>query len=168
MKLKNILLLSIFALSFTACNNKQKNTAEESLPILRPSEIITTGQDTTEVMDLVNQYMALFANNDLEGASSLLYHVKNDSVHPYTAEERQDFKNHLSIFSVYDYKVNGIIFRSDKNNEVNVRIQIVPDGNISEGKGTTEFVFNPVKIDNHWYLTLMDLQAEGVRRYYDK
>lgn len=129
--------------------------------------MVTTYQDTIDVMDLVTQYMEIFKTGDLKNAANMLYTVKDSKVHEYTDEQKQEFVNSLSAFHVFDYHISSLYFDSERNNEVKIKIQIVPDGDLSTDKGVISFVLNPVKIDNHWHLTLMDLKAEGVRRYYD-
>lgn len=165
MKLRNFLCFALFSLLLIACNSNSEKK-DKSIPILRPASMVTTSQDTLDVMNLVEQYMEVLKSGDLQTASSMLYTVKNDSVHPYTEAQKTEFVNGFSIFHVFDYKINGLAFDSQKNNEVTVKIQIVPDGDLTTDKGVMSFVLNPVKIDNHWHLTLMDLKAEGVRRYY--
>lgn len=167
MKLRYFIYLTLLNLLFTACNSNSNKSEESKVPILRPAEMITTHQDSVEVMEMVNQFMTIFKSGDLQSASTMLYTVKNDSVHPYTKEKQQEFINALSTFKVYDYELNALSFDSEKNNKVGVKIQIVPDGDIKADKGVMSFVLNPVKINNQWHLTLMDLSAEGVRRYYE-
>ena len=157
-----IFLISIFL--FAACNQKKTETAEQV--ILRPAEIDLNAQDTIEINQLVDQYVSLFIDNDLQGASSLLNVVNNDSIRPLSEEERTGFVKALSIFHFYDYKNMGMIIRSDKNNEIDLAVQIIPDGDISKNQGVTHFYLNPVKIDGHWYLTLLDNMAEGVHNIY--
>ena len=163
MKKYNFVFLVVFALLFAACDSKKNDTESQNPNLIQMPDIALTEQDTTEVLNLVDQYMSLFKSGDIDGASSLLNIVRNDSIIPYSAEQRQEFATHLAPFHVYDYHVRSLVIRDRKDNSVEIDIQIMPDGDLELRKGVSKFVLNPVKKDNHWYLTLMDLGAEGIR-----
>lgn len=165
MKLSKYYYFIVSLILLVSCNSNNKK--EEKFQVdLHPVEIEMTHQDTLEIADLVEQYSNLFLNNDLEGASHLLYSVKNDSVSPLSEDVRSEFVSALSIFHVYDCKYDGMLIHSDKNNEIKFTVQIMPDGDIRQDKGVTHFYLNPIKKDGHWYLTLKDPMAEGVRNIY--
>lgn len=165
MKLRQLLYLLLLSLVFVGCNSgSDKKSDSKKLPIIRPAEIQLTMEDTTEVMNLVNQFMTLYQNQDLQSAAQMLYTVENGQPQPYTDDSSKEFINHFPFTKIFDYKVNGFTIRSEKDNEVTVKIQFDPSGDIASNKGVINFVLNPVKLNNHWYLTLMNLRAEGVRR----
>ena len=69
---------------------------------------------------------------------------------------------------IYAAKTNSFVLRSDKNNQVDVLIQIVKNGNLEKGIGVSKMSLNPVVKNGKWYLTLLDENAEGVQNVYDK
>lgn len=69
---------------------------------------------------------------------------------------------------IYAAKTNSFVLRSDKNNQVDVLIQITKDGDIDKGIGISKMSLNPVVKNGKWYLTLLDKNAEGVIDVYDK
>ena len=99
-------------------------------------------------------------------AAEQLYFVRNDSIFPLDNEKKEGFIKGLSIFHIYDTKVEGLIIRDAMNNEVCVTLQIMKDGDIKQNKGVTKFYLNPVKINGTWYMTLRDKKAEGVMKPY--
>ena len=163
MKYTKILLLTFLAVALYSCNSKKNEASTDVKPYIPIAEIPLCGQDTTEIMDLVNQCMEIFKSGDKVGATSMFYTVQNGQPVPYTEEEKQNFANHFP-FRIFDYKVSSFVIRDELNNEMEVKIQIVPDGDIDKNNGVSKLSFNPVKLNNHWYLTLMNLRAEGVSR----
>ena len=115
-------------------------------------------------------YINCYKNNDLEAASRMLYKIKNDSIFPLSENERKQYMEALSQFRIYDAKATGFILRSDKNNEMTITLQIIPSpqGDIEKGTGVMKFALNPILKDGQWYLTLRDLNAEGVENYYEE
>lgn len=160
-----IFLFGILALLFVSCNNGSKK-AEEKMPYLNPPTIELTQQDTLEIQSLTDAFVSMFRNNDLRSAAEMLFNVVDDEVIPYTEEQKSSFADHLSIFHIYDCRQTSLIIRSELNNEVAVVAQILPDGDIYNNKGVTKFVLNPVRKQGVWYLTVRDMEAEGVERVY--
>lgn len=116
---------------------------------------------------MVNRYVGLIQNRNFADAADMLYNVRNDSILPFTIEEKAGFVKAYNHFPVYNAKVTTLILRSDKNNQVDVSLQIMKDGDIATGKGTTVMSLNPVVKDGKWYLTLLSKDAEGVEDVYD-
>ena len=86
MKLKHFSFVVAVILFTVACSSK-KETKE---PILRPASMNYSSQDSAEVYNLVSQFVEFFGHNDFESASLMLHTVRNDSIFPYTEEQRKD------------------------------------------------------------------------------
>lgn len=163
------IFISLFtALLFSSCGEKKK--AEMHNEYLRPASIEYSKMDTAKINELIDNYINCYKNNDLEAASRMLYKIKNDSIFPLSENERKQYMEALSQFRIYDAKATGFILRSDKNNEMTITLQIIPSpqGDIENGTGVMKFALNPILKDGQWYLTLRDLNAEGVENYYEE
>ncbi|MFQ9995834.1 MAG: hypothetical protein ACLRV7_02005 [Hoylesella buccalis] len=155
------------ALTFVGCKSGKKKDPLRS-EYLKPASIDYSSKDSSEIKSLVDNYVENFKNKNFRVASSMLYTLCNDSILPLPEETKQKYIDVYSHMPIYDCAVKGMILRSDKNNEVQVAVQITPDGNIDEEKGITTFCLNPVLKDGKWYLTLLNEYAEGVESVYDK
>ena len=167
--MKKIFFYSTIALCIAATlgsckSDKKKYTAEETF--IAPATMVYSAQDSSDINVLVKNYVTAFKAKHLEEASNMLYTVKNDSVHPLTAEAKKNYQNAYAQMPIYDCKVEAFLLRSDKNNEVRLAVQVISNGNIDKNIGVTRICLNPVKIGNKWYLTLLDKDAEGVKDVY--
>lgn len=165
--IKYILFTFVSLSILFACGNKGKKlqSADE---LLKPSTMDYTKQDTSEINYLVNTYVSYFGKGDLDGCANLLYKFHNGGVQPLTPDERSDFKKAFSVFHFYGSKVQRMILRSDRNNQVDITLQIMKDGSIEDNKGVTTLSLNPVVVNGKWYLTLLDKDAEGVVDVYQQ
>jgi hypothetical protein len=143
-----VALLCVFS-----CKQKAKTT-EEAREEFRAS---LTENDTLEMLKLGDQCMELLKKKDIESAMTMLYEYDDStqSVQPLSDATRKRYEHIFKIFPVLDYIrteytffVEGInnlkydiIFAEEEHPEVN-------------GVPKTSFMFNPVKIDGQWYLTV--------------
>ena len=166
--MKKYLSLALVGLMLLAsCGDRKKS--DETGPqnkYLRPVTLDLTEKDTLQVRQLVDSYVAAFANNDFEAASQMLYRVQNDSVMPLSDEERKDFVKAMKHFTVYACELSEFTIRTEKNNEMKLKVQIMENGDLATNQGVTHFSLNPVLKDGQWYLTVLDDRAEGVEDYY--
>lgn len=168
MKLKIFTICMLcMTLTFVGCKSGKKKDPLRS-EYLRPASMDYSGKDSSEIKTLVDNYVENFKNKNFRVTASMLYTLRNDSILPLSEETKQKYIAAYSRMPIYDCAVKGIILRSDKNNEVQVSVQIMPNGNIDEEKGVTTFCLNPVLKDGKWYLTLLDEYADGVESVYDK
>lgn len=166
MNIKNISLILLCAsLSLVSCKDKPKDRGVYEY--LRPATMNYTKQDTSNINFLVNRYTALVEKKDFEKAANMLYKVRNDSVVPLSEKERKGFIEAYSQMPIYAAKTDAFVLRSDKNNQIDVLIQIVKNGNLDKGIGVSRMSLNPVVKNGKWYLTLLDKHAEGVKDVYD-
>ena len=87
---------------------------------------------------------------------------------PLEAKEANGFKSAFSKLHIYGVKKKGFLLRSAKNNDITILLQIVPSGDLDKEIGVTAQHINPVFKEGQWYLTLLDLNAEGVYDVFDE
>ena len=164
MKVRHILLISITAaLTFSACSSKK----EKKEPILRPASMVYTSQDSADIWNLCEQFAQFFGNNDFESCALMLYKYKDGEIIAYNDEQRNDYIKKVRIFSNYGCRVDAFVLRSDKNNEVSLKVKLFNIGTLDDDQGITRLFLNPVKVDDKWYLTLRDNDADGVQKIYE-
>lgn len=145
-----------------SCSNNKK----EKEQFLIPPSIALTKQDTINIMEQVKAYVAQIDGKHYEDAADMLYTLNNDTLVPLTAEQKKKYIMGLNSFNIYATEVVGPIIRSEKNNEVCIKAQIMENGDIKNDVGITRFYLNPVQKDGKWYLTLRDHHQEGVDNPY--
>jgi hypothetical protein len=163
MKLRNILFVTLaITLTFSACKSKK----EEKVPLLRPASMVYTAQDSADIWKLCEQFAQFFGQNDFESCALMLNKFENDSIHPYTDQQRKEYIKAVQIFSNYGCRVDAFTLRSDRNNSVSLKVKLFPVGTLDDDQGITHLVLNPVKVEDTWYLTLRDQNADGVEEPY--
>lgn len=163
---KSLIIVSCIVLSLSGCKKKSKDAGVYEY--LRPATMTYTKQDSSNINYMVQRYTQLVEKKDFEKAANMLYKVQKNKVVPLSADERKGFIQAYSQMPIYAAKTNSFVLRSDKNNQVDVLIQIAKNGNLDKGIGVSVMSLNPVVKDGKWYLTLLDKDAEGVEDVYDK
>lgn len=152
MNIKTILaaaMVAILAFSLSSC---KKKTPLERMQEFR-SEL--TKEDTTQMLKLADGCMTLLKAQKYDQALSMLYSY-NDStkeVAPLTAEEKQHYGRRFRVFPVLEYERDYYSFQLEGQNDVKYRITFAPGGD-GEAPCRTALMFNPVKKDGQWYLTI--------------
>lgn len=152
---------------FASCG-KKKHEAVSTDDLIRPASMTYTSQDTAEIKYLVDTYVGYLDKGNLDACAAMLYTFDNDKVTPYSEARRDSFKQGLSHFNIYGTRVKGMMLRSDRNNQVDVAVQIIRNGNLLKGTGVTTLSLNPVLVNGKWYLTLLDKDADGVKDVYEE
>ena len=163
-----ILLLSAiaFVTSCSSCSDKKKQ--QDHNPLLPESELKTDAEDTVAINNLIDQYMGLLADNNVDAAIDMLHRVKDGEVVPMEANDAKKYKAVLSKFHIYGVKKKGFLIRSARNNDITILLQIIKSGDLDKEIGVTAQHINPIFKEGEWYLTLLDLKAEGVYDVFDE
>ena len=164
MKSKLFLFLTLLSLLFVTACKDTKPTAEVTdtgLPVFE----FTSG-DSTEIMQLANDYMARFSAKDFRGASDMLYTVHDNTIVPLTDDQRNGYEQAMNALPIFASAVKELKLFSDRDNELRIAVQVAEDGDLESEMGTINFVLNPVEVEGKWYLTLRDEYAEGVGLYH--
>ena len=163
MKFKYLFVFVIIITVLVSCGKKKDN---RPIDILRPASMYYTKQDTIDINNLVNEYLAHITNKEFEAAADMLYKFQSDSVAPLNDEARAKFLSLYKKLPIYAAKTKSFILNSDRNNQVCYLIQIAKGGDIEKEQGVMKLSLNPVVVDGKWYLTLLDSDAEGVEDVY--
>lgn len=155
-------LLSVVLL--TGCKDKPRQSQQNEY--LRPASMYYSHEDSANIRQMVNVYIENMKTKNFEANVDLLYFVRNDSAFNYTEDMKRRYLEACSQFNIYDCCLKSLILRSDKNNEANILVQIIKNGDLKKEVGVTTLSLNPVKIGDKWYLTLLDKYAEGVEDVY--
>lgn len=162
-----ILLFSaiVFVSSCSSCSDNKK---QDHNPLLPEPELKTDAEDTLAINNLLDQYMGMLADNNVDAAIDMLHRVKNGEILPLEPKEAKEYKSVLSKFHIYGVKKKGFLIRSARNNDITILLQIIKSGDLDKEIGVTAQHINPIFKEGEWYLTLLDLKAEGVYDVFDE
>lgn len=162
--MKKILIVLVLVLTvagiLSSCGSKKPKTREEMVEAFRGS---LTVEDTTRVMQLCDNCMELLKGNKVEEALDMLY-TYDDSlkqVSPLTEEQKQRYRRIFKIFPVVEYKRAAYSFQLEGINDIKYDIIFAHEDNPAEnGVPKTSFMFNPVKLNDVWYLSVKQADQE--------
>lgn len=134
-----------------ACSRKTEKTSEEE----------TYGVSTTDSLEILSNtdiIMQSLHNENFDEAVNKLYvfNQVDTTVSPISEETATQIRNRSRIFPVKDFKVKEADFRDPLYNIVVYDVMFGdPDPETGEAP-KTKMAFNIVKIENNYYVTIMD------------
>lgn len=139
--------------ALTGC--KDKKAPADTKPV---ETSMFTKEDTTKVMDLVNQFTVCLQNGDIKGAIDMLVMLDGDSIKPIDAANLQRQVNSLRfIAGMPGYELDRIVMQDEKRNEAKIDIVLFEKKDENDKRpNTTSFYLRPVYIGGQWYLTTRD------------
>ena len=139
--------------ALTGC--KDKKAPADTKPV---ETSMFTKEDTTKVMDLVNQFTLCLQNGDIKGAIDMLVMLDGDSIKPIDAANLQRQVNSLRfIAGMPGYELDRIVMQDEKRNEAKIDIVLFEKKDENDKRpNTTSFYLRPVYIGGQWYLTTRD------------
>ena len=143
---------------------KQHKKVDEGF--LREAAMDYSSSDSAEIKRLVDEYIGYLKQGDYERLADMLYLVQDNHAVPYSEGLRDSFITGLKTIPVVDATLNSILLRDNVNNEVGIAIKMIDDGDPNSKRGITHLYLNPVVFNGKWYLTLLDMNAEGYRKIY--
>ena len=162
--MKKLVYFSLMALILLCVSSCKKKT-----PLQKMEEFTSslTSADTTQMLKLSNDCMELLKAKKIDNALSMLYEY-NDStkeVTPLTPQARKRYERMFRIFPVVDYELVYYSFQLEGINDVKYKIIFAQEENVAEnGEAATALMFNPVKVDGTWYLTVKNTSRKPDER----
>lgn len=159
--ISNCTLLALsFCVVLVSCKSDKKAKIDETY--IRPASVVFVKADTTSIDSLVTKFIQFVNNGDLSNASSMLHVVENGNITDLPLNKRQKFEMTLTKFPIHGCERQSIHLGGEKDNKIGVAFKIAPNADVVSGSGCITMVLNPVRINNQWYLTLRDEDAEGI------
>lgn len=151
-----VLTLLFLSLAISSCSKSAKNSEVSS----HDAFIATlTTEDTTEVLNLCQDFFTKLASGDKEAAINMLS-LSNDScqIIPMTEEKKQSLIKQFTIFPVLDNHLVDYTFGDAADNLMRFKVVFAKD---EQGKeDAINFGLNPIRKDGKWYLTVRNASAQ--------
>ena len=145
-----ILILSSL-LIFASCKEKSRVDKMEEFR----SEL--NEQDTLTMLKLCDDCMNSLKAGKIDQVIASLYEYNDttEEVTPLTPATEKSYRKKFKIFPVLDFERVSYSFQLEGCNDVKYKVKFAESDNVEEtGEFKTMYMFNPVKIDGTWYLTV--------------
>lgn len=154
MKVDKVIFTLLLACILFSCGQKETKERMKTYGDAEKEFIATlTREDSIKVLNLARICMDSLKSGNIESALRMLYVVKENHVLPLGGEDLKETREHFQRFPVVDYQLDYFTFSTQGCNDLKYRIKFSrkdKKGNIP----AIAFMFNPVKIDNRWYLCI--------------
>ena len=158
---KSLLYISFIICCFNACNNKKDTQKEETVKSWgeAKAEFVSelSSSDTANVKTIAFQCMDLLKADSINQALDMLYTIEGTKLRKLSEEEKIQLTKRFKIFPVIDYKFEGMTFSTQGNNDVKFTYYFSKSENPQDAPKALGLMFNPIKIDNQWYLTMKNI-----------
>lgn len=139
-------MICLIGLSSCHDNNKSRENINEFVSQL-------TAQDSTTVLALGDSCMNYFKSKNVDSALGMLYVEQDGQLTHISDSMKTIITKRFKIFPVLDYKLDYYTFLSESVNDLKYRI-VFGEATEDMPEQTTGFMFNPIKSNGVWYLTL--------------
>lgn len=132
-----------------ACVNKQKQSSTKEFP----EDFIKTltHKDTVAMIGLTTVCMDTLQAGKIDDALNLIYCVRNDTLVPLSNETKAELKRQFERFPVKQYHLESFQINGYSTNSVKYVVQFKEKSTLPN---TIKLTFNPIWIEDAWYLTL--------------
>ena len=143
-------------LFLVASCKRQKTVKElEQDYIIQPVDSFTS-VDSSEVSNLVSQFIDRLNQKDIKGAVSMLSFLNGDTIIPLNRDMALRQANALHNMQGIRYDVDKMQFMEDKDNIVKVKVVLFEKAAGDDRPNTLIFYLKPVRYEGNWYLTTVD------------
>ena len=143
---------------YTACTGKsEKAPADDEAMTL-------SANDTTEVIDLMRQYLDLLSNKDFDGAMAMLHQLRNDSLVPMDSVVKKHYDVGMKLMVPLRYELESMIFETESVCLVKYSAVLFDKEDEKDNRPNKMFyAVRPVRLDGKWYLTVSDKNDMNTR-----
>lgn len=107
--------------------------------------------DSSAVVELAERCMSLLKGGQIAEAVDMIYVLHDNVLYKKSASYTTDLIQRFTTFPVVTYKLNYFSFSTQGNNDVSYTYSFA-----NNDASSMKIMFNPVKVDDVWYLTFKD------------
>jgi len=145
-------IISLVLLSLIACTEKPKQASGEPVPVF----INMDKQDTTEVLNLVNQYFGYLTDGRTDDALGMIKYLDGDSIKDVPEDLLKKQKNSLKMIRPIRYEIEYYIFRFETDCVVKYKGILFEKEEDDTTPNTISYFIKPIRFNDKWYLTMAD------------
>lgn len=161
--IKSVKYVVIALILFVVASCGDKKKPEVKLPVdpRMDQQMARTSKDTMMLLDMTKKFLETLKNNDIDGAMSQLYEVKDNKVMPLSEERSKEIRKSLASFPVLSYKIDELLLYSDSDTEVRYTIEFFEKPKGDKRPNTIKCSVNPTRVGGNWYLTIAKVAQEN-------
>lgn len=147
--MKNLFLYIALIFFAISCHNSAKKVvtyADAENVFLKG----LTEKDTSSVLSMTDSFMENLAHGQIDSSLQMVNVLFSDTLYMPSLNYRLELIRRFSLFPVLKYELVRYSFSTEGNNDVCYKYWF------NEQQSSMKIVFNPVKVDDRWYLTLKD------------
>lgn len=157
-----LVMAAAVAVCLSACGGKKDKPNTDAPVNLRMSqEMKRSAADTADVLNLTRRFLDTLKDNDIDGALTQLYELKDGSMYPLSDKRAAEIRRNMEDFPVLSYKIDKLLMYSDTDTEVRYTIEFFEKPEGSTQPNTLKCSVNPVRVSGQWYLTIAEQTREG-------
>lgn len=152
-----ILALILGYVQISCVDHKPKSSEEKAQEEHAEFVKELTSEDTAQMIKICNDCMNTLKSGHIDDAMKMLHLITPDGdLQPLSQEKEMQLKKNFKFFPVIDYKLDYFSFNTSGINDVKYTIEFFkkPEGDTTPN--TINFMFNPVKKDGKWYITVKE------------
>lgn len=154
-----VMVLALFIVA--SCGDKKKKETILPADPRMDQQMVRTSKDTMMLLDMTKKFLETLKNNDIDGAMSQLYEVKDNKVMPLSEERSKEIRKTLTTFPVLSYKIDELLLYSDSDTEVRYTIEFFEKPKGDNRPNTIKCSVNPTRVGGNWYLTIAKVAQEN-------
>lgn len=108
-----------------------------------------TSLDTSSVISMTNGFMEFLVDGKIDSAVQQINVLDGEVLYKSSSKYLDELSGRFSLFPVLKYELVRYSFSTEGNNDVCYKYWF-------DESHTMKLVFNPVKVDDRWYLTMKD------------
>lgn len=154
--MKKVIFILAALTVLASCNRGPKYSGAhgEKTQIDAEKEFVSSisNVDSLAVVTLSDRFMSLLKDGKISEAVDMIYVLHDNVLYQKNDSFSNDLIRRFTMFPVVSYKLNYFSFSTAGNNDVSYTYSFTED----EASSKMKLMFNPVKIDDVWYLTMKD------------
>ncbi|MGI6223754.1 MAG: hypothetical protein ACOYJG_09100 [Prevotella sp.] len=158
------LAASALLVSCNGCSDKKvkPGSVEDIKETYQKSpEMNTTGQDTADVINQVNNFVSYLKNGQVDGAMNMLYYLDGDTIRQVPPKLAKGLRTTLNMVkSCPKYDVEKLTFFREKDSQVKINVTLFEKKANDPRPNTMGMIISPVRRNGKWYLTMADSKSD--------
>ncbi len=153
------IFLILTLMIFTSCKNQKANKETE----VKEFQTQLTEADTTAMLSACDNCMELLKEGKIDDVLNSIYEYDDSlqQVNPLSEQTLNRYRKVFSMFHVKSYIRQYFSFQLEGLNDVKYSVKFTDDNpETGESGAVTSFMFNPVRVDGSWYVTVKRADQE--------
>ena len=165
MRKKYFVILGIVSLvlCLSCCSGKKEKAPVDILDEMTAKpKMILSADDTAAVYQLLDNYLELIKEGNLDDAVSSLRSLTNkDSLLSLTSDQKKGLRGTLTMMAGKKFRIEYLKFNKDYDNEARIKCILFENKPGENAPNEISMTLRPVRYEGTWYLTIADDATRG-------